>query len=90
MKKRKVVKRVRKNLKDLMKDESGNVSRENILKMGIGAVGMLGAFSAFGAVSCPPHTHTDVNNTVLIKGGVDSYGCDIFTPQTLHQDHCSY
>lgn len=44
MKKKKVFK---KKLEDFIKDESGNISRENVLKIGLGTITALGIAAAF-------------------------------------------
>jgi len=52
------LKRIKKELKNFMKDESGKMSKENILRIGIGTIGITGMVSMWGGESGWSHTDT--------------------------------
>lgn len=56
-----------KSLSELMKDEDGFVSKENILKVGLSTVAALGVVGLLSDQSHAQITHT--NNTVVDPGG---------------------
>lgn len=53
MKKKKVFK---KKLEDFIKDESGNISRENVLKIGLGTITALGIAASFWSEAGAGHS----------------------------------
>lgn len=87
MKKKTVIK---KKLEHFLKDETGYISKEAILKIGLGTVstlGILGAFSSTLAV-----THADHNQHANAIGGVPAGLCMKIdhSSHASHADHASY
>lgn len=83
---------IKKSLKDFLADEDGYVSKETVLKIGLGTVagiGMLGAFSASAGHSSHAH-HTNSNSTI----GSSTNECPMYTPlhsnSPGHASHSSY
>jgi hypothetical protein len=54
-------KKIRKKLEDFIKDERGNISKDKVLKTGIG---IAAALASFGAVSEVNAQHTNTHNNV--------------------------
>lgn len=82
----------KKSLKDFLKDEEGFISRENILKIGLGtvsAIGILGAFSnSFaGHVSHASHNNTNYLDQEWITG---THCYRIAAQHTSHPSHASH
>lgn len=99
MKDRKIKKlriKIKKDLKKFMKDESGSISKENILKVGIGTIAALSMFSGVANSDTKPDcdngsglsTHTSDNTVqwVDIGGGEKQ----LIPSHTHHTAHCSY
>ncbi len=92
-KKRPIAKRT---LKNFMKDESGSMTKENILKIGIGTIAALSAFSGLakgqGAGPAPPcdGEYTHVSDNTLQWTGPDVGAKTIIPSHTHHASHCSY
>lgn len=62
MKKKKLIK---KKLEDFIKDESGHITKENILKFGLGTVGALTILGSFSSNVMAGHSqHSQHANTV--------------------------
>jgi len=77
-----------------MKDESGKMSKENILRIGIGTIGMLGIFSQMEGFSQPQgwsHDNYEYRYTTLRRTGTTS-SYDNYSTVTHrdHYDHLSY
>ena len=70
---------IKKSLGELMKDEDGFVSKENILKVGLSTVAALGVVGALTEQSHAQHT-----NTVVLGGG------GTCANHTNHNSHSSY
>ena len=75
-----------------MKDESGAMTKENVLKIGMGAIAALSMFSGLAKGASPScdgqYTHTSDNT--LQWTGTDA-GIKVLTPShTHHTAHCSY
>ncbi len=87
----------KKSLKNFMKDESGNMTKENILKMGVGtmaALGMLGGLGniqhASAEVPFCDNMVTHLSDNTLNWEGPDG-GAKVIAPShTHHYAHCSY
>ena len=60
MKNKKVFK---KKLVDFIKDESGNMSRDKVLKIGLGTISALGMLSAFSSEAMAGHTSNAYTDT---------------------------
>jgi hypothetical protein len=102
-KKKNVLKKTNgKNLKNFMKDEAGNMTKENILKMGLGTVAALSMFSGMSAAQCGPGSGTspDHSNDMVFIDGSDHLvayeGSGHIVPggglevHQNHDNHCSY
>ena len=92
MKKKKVFK---KKLEDFIKDESGNISRDKVLKIGLGTIAALGVMAAFTSDIEAAHTnHTSHNNSFPVPGGYPNTGgtyCGLSHINTNpHSNHNSY
>lgn len=72
MKKKKIFK---KKLEDFLKDESGNISRDKIVKIGLGTISALGMMSAFSSAD----THYSHENSI-----------DKIAQHCSHVSHSSY
>jgi len=74
-------KKVTKKLMDFMKDESGVMSKENILKIGIGAISALGMLTTqFTSNVCAKHSHVYGPINEEVAGTVSDGGCYQLTP----------
>ena len=72
MKRKKVFK---KKLEDFIKDESGNISRDKVLKIGLGTIAALGIMASVTSDIASSHTnHTSHNNSFPIPGGFPNTG----------------
>lgn len=82
----------KKSLKDFLNDEEGFLSRENILKVGLGtvsAIGILGAFSNSFAGHTSHSNHNNVN--YLAKQPEPGTYCYSYTAQhTSHASHTNH
>jgi len=94
-------KKLKKNLNDFMKDESGNMSKENILKVGIGTLSVLGMLSSATSNSWAGHTNTSahINSATVAPDGLADIssegGCyKLAGPKHInalaHNNHNSY
>ena len=94
-------KKLKKNLNDFMKDESGNMSKENILKIGIGTLSALGMLSSATSNSWAGHTNTSahINSATVAPDGLADIskegGCyKLAGPKHInslaHSNHNSY
>ncbi|HNX82347.1 MAG TPA: hypothetical protein PKL77_09400 [Candidatus Omnitrophota bacterium] len=83
---------LKKDLKTFLRDESGQMSRENILKIGMGTITALTMFSGSAQAVPPPCdgqvTHLSDNTVQWVDagGGVKN----LVPSHTHHQAHCSY
>ncbi len=87
---------LKKSLKSFMKDESGHMTKENILKIGMGTIGALSMFSGTAmsqVVGVPPSCNGQVthlsDNTVQWMGPQQGQKY-MFPSHTHHAAHCSY
>ncbi|MCK5344321.1 MAG: hypothetical protein KAR20_12995 [Candidatus Heimdallarchaeota archaeon] len=90
MKKRKVFK---KKLEDFIKDESGNISRDKVLKIGLGTIAALGIMAAMTSDMASAHTnHTSHNNSNPVLGpNTGGTYCGLSHINTNpHTNHSSY
>ncbi|NTV30156.1 MAG: hypothetical protein HGA80_08770 [Candidatus Omnitrophica bacterium] len=95
-KQRKSVKKageLKKSLKDFLADEDGYVSKETVLKLGLGTVAGLGALGALA--NAQSHTNHAHHANVLDYGlNVASTECPVFGPTHNnipgHTSHSSY
>lgn len=99
-------KKLKKKLNDFMKDESGAMSKENILKVGIGTLSALGMLSSATSNTWAGHTNTSahINSATLAPDGLaviskeNGYyklvGPDLTGPKHInalaHSNHNSY
>jgi hypothetical protein len=91
----------KKNLKNFMKDESGNMTKENILKVGMGTLAALSMFSGPDGMKnanaapqmCPNLTFeqwTHLSDNTLQWVGSDVGPKEIVPSHSHHISHCSY
>lgn len=77
-----------------MKDESGNMTKENILKLGMGTVAALSMFSGVssGQWMCTAGVDilTHISDNTLQWDGPDAGEKNVIPSHTHHQSHCSY
>lgn len=83
----------KKSFKSFMKDESGAMTKENILKIGMGTMAALSVLSGAAKAAPPPcdgaYVHTSDNTVQWI--GPDNAGAKTLVPShTHHTAHCSY
>ncbi len=87
-KKFRIKNKIKKELKNFLVDEEGTMSKENILKIGIGSaamVGFLGTADSAHAGSCSHSNSVGIGHSSL--GG----GCEkIYTTHSNHCSHSSY
>ncbi len=60
-------KEFKKKLENLVKDETGSISKDKVIKIGLGtisALGMLSSFSSAGAGDVTPGSHSNHNNAI--------------------------
>lgn len=95
MKKGKIKKlklKIKKDFKSFMKDESGSISKENILKIGIGTIAAVSMFSGLSQAAAPTcdgltaHTSDNTVQWVDVGGGEKQ----LIPSHTHHTAHCSY
>jgi len=71
----------KKKLQDFIKDESGSISREAVLKIGLGTVSALGIMSSFVSDAYAGHTNGTHTNCP---------GSPTGEPQCCHTSHSSH
>jgi hypothetical protein len=86
---------LKKSLKNFMKDESGNMTKENILRLGMGTVAALSMFSGVSSAqpwNCNAGSNilTHINDNTLQWQGSDPGDKEVIPSHTHHQSHCSY
>jgi len=91
MKKRK---KFKKKLVDFVKDESGNISKEKVLKIGLGTVSALGIMAGFASDSVAGHSSSSSHSNAGAPPPVPSTGgtqC-VFSHanHASHASHSSY
>ncbi len=79
----KIKSKVKKELKNFLKDESGLMSKENILKVAIGSAAILGLIQAGNAEAGCSHS-----NSCSIESKDIGGGC--YEVYTTHSNHCSH
>jgi len=80
-----------KKFKDFLKDESGEMTQDNILKIGLGALGSLTFMSMFAGEASAAHTNQWENYTTLERVSEGTEFDDYQTrPHSNHFDHASY
>lgn len=92
MEKKKKVKEIKKKLYDFIKDEEGLVSKENILKIGLGTISALGILSSFSNAYAGHTNHSShANNNYLTQESIPSTHCyRIRGDHTSHASHSSH
>jgi Flp pilus assembly pilin Flp len=84
--------KIKKSFKHFMRDESGAMTKENVLKMGLTTIAALSMFSGMAKAVPPPcdgqYTHSSDNT--LQWSGTDSGPKTIIPSHTHHTAHCSY
>lgn len=76
---------IKKRLEDFIKDETGYISKDKILKIGVGTISVLGIMSAFSSNAVAVHTsHAAHSNTATIGG--TTAPC----PDITHSSHASH
>ena len=80
--------KIKKSLQEFIKDESGLVAKEKILKIGLGTISALGILSAFSANLIAGHTnHNSHMNT--LGGTVVNANC-MKVDHVSHYSHNSH
>lgn len=79
--------KIKKQLQEFIKDESGFVSRDKILKIGLGTITALGILSSFSANLIAAHTNHNSHNNVL--NGQPAGTC-MRVDHTSHYSHVSH
>lgn len=77
-------KELKKKLEDFIKDESGSISRDKVLKIGLGTISALGIMSAFSSEAAAGHTSNSTHPPIYNSD--DHPGCD----HVSHSSHSSY
>lgn len=96
MKKARKFSNLKKSVKDFINDEEGFITKENILKVGLGAVSALGVLSTLTNMAAAAHTnHTSHNNVNgLIQQWIAGTQCyriaATHTSAVPHVNHSSY
>ena len=83
---------VKRDLRSFMKDESGSMTKENVLKVGMGTIAALSLFSSTAQAQCGPGNNywmAHENNNVV--GYSPATGERKLIPSHVdHNSHCSY
>lgn len=84
--------KIKKDLKNFIKDESGFMTKENILKVGVGTIAALGMFSGVAKAAPPPcdGTYVHTSDNTLQWTGNDVGVKTVIPSHTHHAAHCSY
>ena len=84
--------KIKRDLKFFMKDESGGMTKENVLKVGMGTIAALSLFSSAAQAGGPPCdgqvSHLS-DNTIQWQSMPDG-SKRLIPSHTHHQSHCSY
>jgi len=86
---------LKKKLDNFLKDESGNASKDKVLKIGLGTISALGIMASF-ASNIDAQTHTNnphANNVVPPPGGGSNTGqaaCVYSHSNIAHNNHTNY
>lgn len=100
--KKKINGKIKKNLKNFLKDESGLMSKENVLKIGMGTMVTLSMFSSFAQAqeTCAgttwnpygtaPGQYVHENDRVMKWSGAEVGPKEIFPSHGHHCIHQSY
>jgi hypothetical protein len=81
--------KIEKTLHEFIKDESGFVSKEKILKIGLGTISALGILSAFSANVIAQHTNHSSHANNLGIANVFSASC-VMVDHSSHYSHSSH
>jgi len=83
--------KIEKTLHEFIKDESGFVSKEKILKIGLGTISALGILSAFSANVIAQHTNhsSHANNLGIVTVSARCVRVD-HSSHYSHSSHSSY
>ncbi len=85
---------IKKSLNDFLANEDGYVSKETILKIGLGTVAGLGILGGLAANASHTSHAQHTNNTGFPMGNYAGTECPIFTPTHAnipgHASHSSY
>jgi len=84
----KKIKNIKKELNDFLKDESGKMSKDNILKIGLGALGSVAAIAMFSPEASAEHQSVD-NRYIVLKQTSRGAEYDEWAPG-IHEDHSSH
>jgi hypothetical protein len=92
-KKSKKFNNIKKNIKEFMKDEEGFVSKDNILKVGLGTISALGIIGSLSTSFAGQHSnHTSHNESnYLIQDWIPGTNCyKIGAEHTNHPSHVNH
>lgn len=87
---RRNTKKVIKKLSDFVKDEDGFISKESILKIGIGTISVLGLASSAFAVECPGSPGDNSDAYHLTQTWISAKCYKIQPCHESHTSHASY
>ena len=92
MKKGKHKIKIKKRLEYFIKDESGYISKDKILKIGLGTVSALGILGAFSNLATAAHASHPNHNNTLGKSAPFSYlgGQCVRVTHSSHTSHASH
>lgn len=81
----------RKKLEHFIKDESGSISKDKILKIGLGTITAIGIISAFSSNLMSAHgSHSSHNNSLTLTPAGGSCGKLTHASHDSHGSHGSY
>ncbi len=86
---------LKKDIKDFIKDEKGFVSKENILKIGLGTISALGIMSSLTHSFAGHTSHSSHKNVCSPQCSTSASGCCVkvhftHTNSSIHTNHASY
>lgn len=86
---------LKKKLENFLKDESGNASKDKVLKIGLGTISALGIMASFSAnLDAQTHTNNPHNNNIVPPPGagtnIGAGACTYAHVNIAHNNHTNY